>query len=62
MRILVQMPAEPTASAISGGVTPAATGPTSESKRSKRDWLVVVDAQKAEELFSRKSAHVVRLL
>jgi hypothetical protein len=62
LRLLVQMPAEPTASAISGKVAADATGPKSKSKREKRDWLVVVDDKKAEELFSRKSADVVRLL
>lgn len=62
LRLLVQMPAEPTAAAVFGGVPPDATGPKSKSTRRKRDWLVVVDDVKAEELFSSESANVIRLL
>lgn len=56
------MHAEPTASATSGNVAADATGPKSKSKGEKRDWLVVVDDKKAEDLFSPKSADVIRLL
>mmetsp|Transcript_14173 Transcript_14173/g.25693 ORF Transcript_14173/g.25693 Transcript_14173/m.25693 type:complete len:575 (-) Transcript_14173:72-1796(-) len=62
LQLLVQMPTEPTASPISGYVAADATGPKSKSERKIRDWLVVVDDEKAEELFSPKSADVIRLL
>eukprot|EP00978_Attheya_sp_CCMP212_P037496 scaffold177344_cov42-Attheya_sp.AAC.1 len=56
LRLLVQMPAEPTASAISGNVAADATGPTSKSERKNRDWLVVVNDKNAEQLFTPQSA------
>jgi hypothetical protein len=62
LRILVQMPAKPTKSAVDGMVAPEATGPKAKNQGKKRDWLVVVDDMNSEDLFSQKSNDLRKLL
>ena len=62
LRLLVQMPAKPSSSASTGVVASGATGPIPTKKGKKRDWMIVIDDNEAGELFSAKSADLVRLL
>lgn len=62
VRILVQMPAEPTSPAKSGMVAGDATSPTGKSRSKKRDWMVVVRSDNAGQIFADESIDLIHLL